>query len=151
MPSPVPRMLLGFLAAVLAVLTFHQITLWLLGLLGLIQASPYSLTPVPPWGVPRIVSLAFWGGVYGAVFGLLWPSFAKPAWVSGLVMGIVAALVGMFVVAAIRGQPAAYGWSIGPILRSLVINGVWGIGLGLFCSLLLPPPEPKGYRTHVRH
>lgn len=150
MPTPIPRMALGFLAAVLAVLTFHQITVWVLGVLGLIQASPYSWAPVPPWGVPRIVNLCFWGGLYGAVFGLLWPTFAKPAWLSGLVMGIIAALMGMFVVSAIKGLPAAFGWSIGSMLRSFVINGMWGVGLGLFSSVLLPPQEPKGYRTPVR-
>jgi len=145
-------MAIGFIAAALSVLTFHQITVWILSLIGMVPpGGAYSLVGVPPWGVPRLLNLCFWGGLYGAVFGLLWPRFSKPAWQCGLITGIIAGLVGLFVVSSIKGLPVAGGWSVQAIARSLIINGVWGIGLGLFASLLLPPKEPEGYRIPVRH
>ena len=41
--------------------------------------APYPTAPVPPFGVPRIADLCFWGGLYGAVFGLAMPRFTWPA------------------------------------------------------------------------
>ena len=54
-------------------------------------------------------------------------------------MGIIAALVGMFIVGADQGEcrsPTA-GWP-GRSLRSFLINGCWGIGVGLILPLLMP-------------
>ena len=70
------RAILGFVAAAIAVLTFHQgmwALLHLLNLPGMGMPPPYPIAPVPPWGVPRIVDLAFWGGLYGILFGLALP------------------------------------------------------------------------------
>ena len=47
-------------------------------------------------------------------------------------------LVGLFVVAAIKGTPIAGGWQLTAWIRSLLINGFWGIGVGLILPLLLP-------------
>lgn len=138
MPDTLKGAILGFIAAVLAVLTFHQGMIQLLASLGLGQGAWFNTSPVPPFGVPRIVSLCFWGGLYGAVFGLMARRFTLPLWVCGLILGVIASLVGMFLVAWIRGAPIANNWMAGPIVRSLVINGAWGIGTGLFLSLLLP-------------
>ena len=91
-----------------------------------------------PFGVPVIVSLSFWGGLYGAVFGLLMPRFTWPMWLCGLVLGVIAALVGMFIVAPIKGNPIAGGWQAWPIARSLLINGFWGLGVGVILPLLMP-------------
>ena len=48
---------------------------------GTYDATPditaYRADPVPPLGVPLIADLCFWGGVYGAVFGLLLPRFTQ--------------------------------------------------------------------------
>jgi hypothetical protein len=132
------RIFLGFAAAVIAVLTFHQGMLELLYLLGAAPFAPYQIRPIPPLGVPWIVNLCFWGGLYGAVFGLLLPRFTWPIWVCGLCLGVVAALVGMFIVAPIKGNPIANGWAAWPIARSLLINGSWGLGVGLILPLIMP-------------
>jgi hypothetical protein len=138
MPSAATRGFLGFVAAVIAVLTFHQGMVALLHALGLVPLAPYRTSPVPPFGVPWIANLCFWGGLYGIVFGLLAPRFAWPMWVCGLITGIIAALVGMFIVAGIKHNPIANGWQPWPIARSLLINGSWGLGLGLILPLLMP-------------
>lgn len=84
MPSGAPvRALLGFVAAAIAVLTFHQGMIFALGQFGLVRGTVYNTTLVGPLQVPLIVNQMFWGGLYGAVFGLLWPRFTRPAWCAG--------------------------------------------------------------------
>ena len=88
--------------------------------------------------MPRIVDLAFWGGLYGILFGLALPRLRPPYWLDGLVLGIIAALVGLFVVAPLKGSPDGGGWQVNNWMRSLLINGFWGIGVGLILPLILP-------------
>ncbi len=138
MPAAPMRAFLGFIAGAIAVLTFHQGMVAAMHAAGWISFGPYRTTPVQPFGFPVIVSLCFWGGVYGAVFGWAMPRFVWPMWLCGLAMGVIAALVGMFIVSPIKGLPIAGGWVPAAILRSLVINGFWGIGVGLILPLLMP-------------
>src|SRR4051794_41886064 len=63
----------GFVAGFLAILIFHQIALLLLHLAGLVPATPWNMAPVPPLGVPAVISAAFWGGLWGVVLVLLAP------------------------------------------------------------------------------
>jgi hypothetical protein len=132
------RAFLGFAAAAIAVLTFHQGMVAALYEIGWAPLAPFRTTPVAPFGVPVIVSLCFWGGLYGAVFGLLMPRFTLPLWLCGLILGVIAALVGMFIVAPIKGNPIAGGWVPAIMLRSLAINGCWGFGVGLILPMLMP-------------
>jgi hypothetical protein len=138
MTSASMRAFLGFVAAAISVLTFHQGMIAALHGLGWAPFAAYRTTHVPPWGVPVIVDLCFWGGLYGALFGLLLPRFTMPLWLCGLSLGIIAALVGMFIVAPIKGNAIANGWLVWPIARSLLINGFWGVGVGLILPLLMP-------------
>jgi hypothetical protein len=146
--TPIKRAASGFVAAALAVLVFHQ-GMWeilhLLAIPGLNMPPWFPTGGVPPWGVPRIVNLCFWGGLYGIVFGLLMPSFRWPIWVCGLLTGWISAFVGLVIVAAIKGLPIGGGWVLLTWVRSLLINGSWGFGLGLILPLLLP----RSVRTTV--
>ena len=136
------RAALGFIAAVLSTLIFHQAMWAVLHTLGMMP-PPFPMAPTTPLGVPKMISLCFWGGLYGAVFGLALPSLPRPLWLSGLVLGIIAALVGMFVVTAIKGLPIGFGFALIPWIDSLLINGFWGIGVGLITPLLMPRrPHP---------
>ena len=58
--SPVTRAAIGFLAAAVAVLTFHAAAWELMHLFGRMPA-PYPMRSTPPLGVPVIASLTFWG------------------------------------------------------------------------------------------
>lgn len=138
MPSAPMRAFLGFVAAAIAVLTFHQGMVAAMHAAGWIPFAPYRTTPVHPFGVPVIVSLCFWGGLYGAVFGLAMPRFTWPHWLCGLVLGLIAVLVGWFIVAPLKGLPIANGWVPLRMLRSVVTNGFWGLGVGLILPLLMP-------------
>src|SRR3546814_2115930 len=72
------------------------------------------MAPTRPFGVPQVVSLAFWGGVWGFVFSWVEPKFPRGAgyWIAALLFGaIFPTLVAWFVVAPIKGQPVADGRS----------------------------------------
>jgi len=134
------RAFLGFIAGAIAVLTFHQ------GLVAVLHTispdwvpfAPYRTMPVPPFGIPAIVSNCFWGGLWGAAFGLVMPRLTWPLWLCGLILGLIAALVAMFIVAPLKGMPVAGGWVISSMVRSVVINGFFGLGVGLILPLLMP-------------
>lgn len=135
------RAALGFCAAAISVLTFHQgmwAALHFLNLPGLGMPAPYPTSPTPPWGVPRIVDLAFWGGLYGILFGLVLPRLRAPDWRNGLALGIIALLVGFFIVAPLKGMPIAGGWQLANWIRSFLINGFWGVGVGIILPLMMP-------------
>jgi hypothetical protein len=140
MDSIQKRVGFGFLVAVVSVLTFHQGMWALLHFLdlpgGLGMPAPYPIDPLPPFGVPRIISLCFWGGVWGALFGAVWRGRPSTYWWGGILLGVTAALFGLFVVAAIKGLPIAGGWMWNNWVKSLLINGSWGLGVGLYLTAL---------------
>ena len=140
MPSAMLRGFLGFVAGAIAVLTFHQGMVAFLHVVApnWVPFAPYRIVPVPPFGIPTIVSSCFWGGVWGVPYGLLLPRFTWPQWLSGLILGFLAATVGMFIVAPLKGMAIAAGWHPLGILRSLLINGAYGVGVGLILPLLMP-------------
>ena len=53
------KVVIGFIAGFLAVLVFHQPVLALLSSLGLAKATLYAMDPTAPFGVPRVISIAF--------------------------------------------------------------------------------------------
>ena len=67
------RAYLGFVAAAIAVLTFHQGMVAALHEIGWAPFAPFRTDAGAAIRCSRHVSLCFWGGVYGAVFGLLMP------------------------------------------------------------------------------
>ena len=125
--------LVGFAAGVLAVLVFHQGMVALLHLAGLVPNPPFPMRAVPPFGVPQIASMAFWGGIWGIVVAAILA--ARPAWppvLVGLLVGAVGCvLVGFTLVAALRGQPLMAGFDPNRWWRSMTINGAFGLGVGL--------------------
>lgn len=137
MQTSLSRAVFGFVAGAVSVLVFHQGMWELLHLLG--RMPPwYPTGAVPPFGVPRIVDMCFWGGIWGLVFGLVLPGLPRsaPMWLLGLGLGIAAALVGLFIVPLIKGLPVAGGWAPIAFVRSFLINGCWGIGVGLILPLI---------------
>ena len=138
--------LLGFAAGFLAVLVFHQGTAVLLNLLttkaGIATGVfgrvpfPYNMTPVRPFGVPAVVSAAFWGGVWGVVLAALLRGLRLPDLLFGFVFGaLVLTLVGFTVVASLKGLPLFAGGNRQVWWRALLYNGAWGWG----AALLLRP------------
>ena len=54
----------AFMAGFVATLVFHQGVFAAFHADGLIPRPAFDLTPVPLLGVPAVISLAFWGGVW---------------------------------------------------------------------------------------
>lgn len=132
----VRRLALGFAAGFLAVLLFHQVMAVLLYAAGVLPAFPYSMAPRPPFGVPAVISSAFWGGLWGIALVLVLA--ARPDWPAiplGIVFGAVAlTFVALAIVPLFRGQPVAVldpnRWWRGGLL-----NGAWGLGTVLLLML----------------
>jgi hypothetical protein len=126
--KPLSRWVLtGFVCGALSVLLFHQGAAALLHALEITPRAPYSMQPVGPWAVPQIVSISFWGGVWGA---LLAATFGRMEGV-GLLVGaaifgaVLPTLVAWFLVAPMKGLPVRFSL-IGPLL-----NGLWGLGTAI--------------------
>jgi hypothetical protein len=144
-PSPT-RLALGFIAAFIATLVFHQGMIALLHAMDLIRSGPFATQAVGPLGVPRFVSLAFWGGVWGIVFVLAEPYFPRGAkyWLAAFLFGAIApTLFGWFILAPMRGTAVANGWQIAAMWRAPLINGAWGLGTGIVLWLIVKAMRGK--------
>jgi len=132
------RLLLAFVAGFLATLTFHQIALWILHAVQIAPRGPYAMNPVPPFGVPAVVSLAFWGGIWGA---LMIPVIDRQRgsryWLAAIIFGAcLPTLVAWFIVAPLKHQPLAAGWRPKLLMVGLVVNAAWGYGTALIYRLM---------------
>ena len=59
---------IGFAAGFIATLVFHQIAVLILHSVGISPFGAWNMTPAPPLGVPAVLSLSFWGGVWGILY-----------------------------------------------------------------------------------
>lgn len=134
------RIALGFVAGVFATLIFHEIGVELCHLAGLTPNTPYNLTPVPPLGVPRMASLAFWGGIWAIAFTLAEKAMTRfPAgyWITAALFGaIIPTVFSWLVLAPLRGQPLGYGFELPRTVSGMIVNGLWGLGTGVFLTML---------------
>ncbi|MDA8125100.1 MAG: hypothetical protein M0009_07945 [Deltaproteobacteria bacterium] len=127
------NVLKAFLAGFASTWIFHQGLLWLLHALGIIPRVPYSFAPTAPFQIPQVVSLAFWGGLWGIP---LWLAIrrkkASRYWLAALAFGaLLPSLAAWFVVFPLKGQPVAGGWKPVNLAMALLLNGAWGIGAAL--------------------
>jgi hypothetical protein len=139
--STTQRLAIGFLAAVLSVIVFHQGMILLLretGLFGFPRtAIVWNLAANPrAFGLPTLVNQCFWGGLYGAAFGLLAGRVRFTNLTLALLTGAATTMVGFFIIAALRGTPIAGGWQLMAWLRGLSIGLSFGFGLWIFHSAI---------------
>lgn len=133
------RMFFGFVGGFLATLIFHQSALAVLWQAGLAPFAPFSLAPTAPVGVPAVVSLAFWGGVWGVVFAWIDTHFppGDGYWVTAFLFGALApSLVALLVVLPLKGHPVGGGWRPSLLVTAFLVNGAWGLGTGLILRAL---------------
>jgi hypothetical protein len=124
----------AFVAGFISTLTFHQGTLAALYAAKLWPRPAYSMIPTPPLNVPAVISLAFWGGVWGVALWFVIRGFAGPEhWLYAALLGAIGpSLVALFVVFPAKGMPVAGGWKPGVIVPVLILNGAWGLGVAAF-------------------
>src|SRR2546429_4077521 len=123
-------LIISFAAGFLAVLTFYEAVFLLLYVGGVIPVPPFSMKPMPPFGVPEVLSQSFWGGVWGVVLLLIVPRFFSGAgyWTASAVIGGVAlTLVYMFVVVPLK-TGALPPHLVGLFAIGVLLNAVWRIG-----------------------
>lgn len=130
-------LLFAFIAGFVATLVFHQPVFAAFHSAGVIDRKPYDLTPVPPLGVPSVISLSFWGGLWGMVMipiigrtsGWMW-------WVAAGVFGaILPTIVAAVVVAPLKKikMPRTPAMAI----LGLAVNAAWGLGTAAIYRLLI--------------
>ncbi len=132
------RVILGCIAGALAVLVFHQTTLQVLFWLGLAPQAAFRVANVTPFNAPMVVSITFWGAVYGGLYGGLLPWMPRLMLVRALLAGVFALLMSWFVIRPLAGHPVAFGWETAPMLRSGAAALMWGVGIALIMPLLRP-------------
>ena len=127
----------AFIAGFVSTLAFHQGVLALLYFAGAVPHAPYDLRAVPPLGLPAVISLAFWGGVWGAaIWSLLKHVGGAAYWVWAVVVGAIGpSAVALFIVYPLKGMPVAGGWDPKLLGTALLLNGTWGLGLALLMRL----------------
>lgn len=140
MNSAATRACLGFSAGAIAALVFHQGLAGIFDVAGIGKMVAFRVQPTWPFGIPALVSLSFWGAMYGVVLALPMPRFRRPLWQVGIALGLIAGLVTLFVVLPLKGFPVAHGWAVWPIARTLILTMSWGMGTGLILPLLQPRP-----------
>jgi ABC-type Fe3+-siderophore transport system permease subunit len=126
-------LILAFVAGALAVPIFNQPLVWLMHAAGILPLAAYNMAPTKPFGVPEIISISFWGGVWGVIFALV-----LPRWFSGTAYWI-AAFVGGGLVLTIVFVFVVWPLKVGGLPRNLpglfvvgfLLNAAWGIGWAL--------------------
>lgn len=124
----------AFVAGVLATLIFHQGLFGLFYLAGIVPAAPFNMAPMPPFGVPAVLSLAFFGGLWGLpIWAIIRNLGAAAHWGLAIILGAIGpTVVAMLVVFPLKDiDVSAQTW-----VGGLVLNGFWGLGLAVFMKLM---------------
>lgn len=153
------RLLLGFLAAVLAVLLVHQPIIHTLAGMGMIQGRAYNMAALGTAplalttfmkslgfaGWPILFNTMFWGGVWGVIFALVHHRLPGGLLIlKGLVFGLLILVFSNWIgLPFIRGtllgmpnNPYFAGFVPDRMLAGALIVGGFGAGLGFLYSVL---------------
>ena len=139
------KIVYGFIAGAVATLVFHQCMYAILTAAGWLSQPPWRMTPVPPLSVPWVINLAFWGGLWGIPFALIYDRLGAwlggaGAWLRGIMFAALGPLlIGSWIIAPlIKGQPLLAGLAPQRMLVGVLLNALaYGAGLGITYLLLL--------------
>ncbi len=127
----------AFLAGFLSTMVFHQGLLEIFYLTHRVANPAWNLRAVPPLGVPSVVSLAFWGGVWGiALWWMLGRTRGASRWLLAVMLGaLLPSAVALLIVYPLKGMAFAGGWDPKIIIGALLLNGCWGLGVMVFMRI----------------
>ena len=140
-------LLLGFVAAAIAVLTVHQSIVYVLAAAKMLPATSqaWSMASIAPFGIPKIANDVFWGGLWGALFAMVWPKIPGGAmWLRGLIFGLLVALLSNWIlVPFVKGTLLKFpnqaffgGFDSTRMLATLLILGGFGLTTGLIYGIM---------------
>lgn len=124
------RIFTGFIAGFVATLVFHQLAVTILHAIGLAPFGAWNFSATAPLGVPAVLSLSFWGGIWGILMLLVHQRFGHGSkyWINAFLFGgLVTSFVALFIVVPLKGGPLGGGFAPTLLLTVFIINGVWGI------------------------
>ena len=124
----------GFFAGFVSTLVFHQGALWVLNRLTGAGRAVWSMAAVPPFNVPAVISLAFWGGVWGvAIWAMIKKQGNARQWLLAIVLGaLLPSIVALLFVFPLKGMAFAANWDPKMWIGAFLLNGAWGLGVILF-------------------
>jgi hypothetical protein len=127
----------SFVAGFMSTLMFHQGLFHVLYLSGKVAKPAWNMSAVPPLQVPSVISLAFWGGVWGIA---LWAMIKKQGnakqWLfSGILGALLPSLVALLLVFPLKGQAFAAAWDLKIWIGAFLLNGAWGLGVCLLMKV----------------
>jgi hypothetical protein len=126
---------IGFISGALSVLVFQMGLGAILHAAGISPNAPYSMTPVPPFGVPQSLSGAFWGGLWGIVLLAVLRAAGSGVryWLTAILFGgLVVGGTLLFVVLPLKGRPFAAGWNMTAWALILCSHAMFGFGAAVF-------------------
>ena len=128
--SPLTLFAVGFIS----VLVFQMGANAIMHAMGFVPNPPFPYGATRPMGVPQTWSFAFWGGVWGLIFGLVERYFPEGPlyYVAAFLFGaILPVLVLWFIVFPLRGQPVANAWNVRRMIPQVIAHGCFGLGLAV--------------------
>jgi len=133
------RAVIGFVAGALGVLSVHQALVWLLHALGFAPWPAYRLDPTRPFGVPHVLSAAFWGGVWGVfIYRIVSSQVTRGrAWVTAIsTAAFLPTLAGAVLIALHAGASIGDTSKLQAVAASIITNGAWGASILFLGSAL---------------
>lgn len=132
----------AFAAGFVATLVFHQgvyTLIYMADPTGL--QAPFNMAATVPLGIPAVLSLAFWGGVWGLpVWWFIKNVAGAQYWIRAALLGAIGpSAVAMLIVFPMKSL------DVNPkvVVGALILNAAWGIGVALFMRFLAPAPIPR--------
>jgi len=130
------RVILEFFSGFAATIFFHQPVVWIFYAMGISPRAPFDMHPVPPFGIPSVISLAFWGGIWGIIMIPAISRIRSEAawWIAAIVFGaVLPTAVAAFVVAPLKHMTMPHNAKMAAF--GLTVNGAWGLGTAIIFRL----------------
>jgi hypothetical protein len=133
MPTLPTRLALGFAAGFLSHLLFQGAFGSALHAAHILPSLPFSLAPVPPFGVPRTISLGTWAGVWALLYAVIEPRLTARLgrWPGGIAFGVLPLLGHWFVALPLKGLGIGGGFHARMVPIEIGFHLVFGLGVAI--------------------